>query len=575
MEGEPSARRRHDQVLADIARFAGSSLELEEVLERIVAGAAALTGADRASILLLDRSGRRLLPSALWGMDAAFTADWKTRPIWLHQEPLSREALASGVPVTVVDAAADPRTDKQSVAFFGDQSILVAPLSRRDRLLGTLFLNHVRDRYAFTPDDLETTGVIAGQAAIAIDNARLYGDTRRQAEQLRRSFRYAGEALAAGVDLQSTLRFMVQLAVESAGAGGGSLRLLDEDGRSTYVVVSTGDAPPDGAERQEFPLVSDGHLLGTLALWRFAPPFDPKERELLASFAGHARIAIEHARLYARLQEEQRRARQAERTQTDFVSMVSHELRTPLALVKAYAATLLQEGLPIPEERRHRFLEGIATATDRLQGLIDNLLSATSLDAGLFISQPAPLEVGALLREALGEVAFLAEERRLDLEAGPEPLWVLGDRQQLRQVVENLITNAVKYTPPDSPLAVLATGTERIVRISVADSGPGIPPAALELIFEKFYRVPVGDPVESGSSDGARPPEATTGRPGGLGLGLYICRRIVEAHGGRIWAENPPEGGAAFRVELPRSVGATPSDRQGSGTRSETTGRNV
>jgi signal transduction histidine kinase len=555
MDGEPSARRRHDRVLADIARFAGSSLELDEVLERIVAGAAALTGADRASILLLDRSGRRLLPSALWGMDAAFIADWKRRPIWLHQEPLSREALASGVPVTVADAASDPRTDKKSVAFFGDQSILVAPLSRRDRLLGTLFLNHVRDRYAFTPDDLETTGVIAGQAAIAIDNARLYGDTRRQAEQLRRSFRYAGEALAAGVDLQSTLRFMVQLAVESVGAGGGSLRLLEEDGRSTYLVVSTGDAVPQGAERQEFPLVSGGHLLGTLALWRDAPPFDPKELELLASFAGHARIAIEHARLYARLQEEQRRARQAERTQTDFVSMVSHELRTPLALVKAYAATLLQENLPIPAERRHRFLEGIATATDRLQGLIDNLLSATSLDAGLFISQPAPLEVGALLREALGEVAFLAEERRLDLEAGSEPLWVLGDRQQLRQVVENLITNAVKYTPNDSPLAVLATGSERTVRISVADSGPGIPPAALELIFEKFYRVPVGDSAESGSSDGPRPPEAISGRPGGLGLGLYICRRIVEAHGGRIWAENQPGGGAAFRVELPRSVG--------------------
>ncbi|HVG97764.1 MAG TPA: ATP-binding protein [Chloroflexota bacterium] len=569
MDGGPSARRRHDQVLADVARFAGSSLELEEVLERIVEGAAALTGADRASILLIDRSGRRLLPSALWGMDAAFTADWKTRPIWLEREPLSREALATGTTVTVVDAAADPRTDKESVAFFGDQSILVAPLSRRGRQLGTLFLNHVRERYAFTPDDLETTAVIASQAAIAIDNARLYGDTRRQAEQLQRSFRYAGEALAAGVDLQSTLQFMVQLAVETAGAGGGSLHLLDEGGRSTYLVVSTGDAPAAGIEHQEFPLVSDGHLLGSLALWRDAPPFDAKEHELLASFAGHARIAIEHARLYARLQEEQRRASLAERSQADFVSMVSHELRTPLALVKAYAATLLQVGLPIPEERRHRFLEGIATATDRLQGLIDNLLSATSLDAGLFISQPAPLEVGALLREALGEVAFLAVERRVGLELEPQALWVLGDRQQLRQVVENLITNAVKYTPTDSPLTVLAAGTERTVRITVADSGPGIPPNALELIFEKFYRVPVRDSTASGPEDGARPPEATSGRPGGMGLGLYICRRIVEAHGGRIWAENPQGGGAAFHVDLPRSVGAAPGARRASDARSE------
>ena len=213
MSGEPSERRRHDEVLADIARFAGSSLDLEEVLDRIVERAAALTGADRASILLLDRSGRRLVPSALWGMDPAFTADWKTRPIRLEDEPLSREALQTGEPVTVTDAPTDPRTDKRSVAFFGDRSILVAPLTRRDRLLGTLFLNHVRQRYAFTREDVETTGVIASQAAIAIDNARLYGATRRLAEQLRRSFRYAGEALAAGVDVQSILQSTVQLAV--------------------------------------------------------------------------------------------------------------------------------------------------------------------------------------------------------------------------------------------------------------------------------------------------------------------------------------------------------------------------
>src|SRR5918993_5687913 len=96
MSGEPSRRERHDRVLADIARFAGSSLDLQEVLEHIVERAAALTGADRASILLLDRSGQQLMPSALWGMAGAFTADWKTRPIRLDSEPLSLEALRSG-----------------------------------------------------------------------------------------------------------------------------------------------------------------------------------------------------------------------------------------------------------------------------------------------------------------------------------------------------------------------------------------------------------------------------------------------------------------------------------------------
>ena len=191
MHGPRSQRRHHAEVLADIARFAGSSLELDDVLDRIVQRAAELTGADRASIWLLDRAGQRLLPSALYGMDAAFTAAWKTRPLALVDESLSREVLETGRPAIVVDAAADPRTDKGIVQFFGDRSILVAPLVSQGRVVGTLFLNHVRTHYRFTDEDVETTTAIANQAAIAIDNARLYGDTRRLAEQLRRSFRHA------------------------------------------------------------------------------------------------------------------------------------------------------------------------------------------------------------------------------------------------------------------------------------------------------------------------------------------------------------------------------------------------
>lgn len=554
MDDTPPQRRRHDQVLADIARLAGSSLELEEVLERIVHRAATLTGADRASILLLDASGRRLIPSALWGMDVAFTAAWKTRSVWLEDEPLSREALSTGMPVAVADAALDPRTDKRSVALFGDRSILVAPLTRRGHHLGTLFLNHVRIPYAFTTEDAETTGAIASQAAFAIENARLYGDRRRQAEQLQRTFRYAGEALAAGVDLQHILQSMIQLAAETVAADGGSIRLPDEAGRGTYFVASTGvPLLPSGAA-VEFSLRSEGRPVGTLALWREAPPFDAQEHELLAAFAGHARLAIEHAQLYARLQEEQHRAQQAERSRTDFVSMVSHELRTPLALVKAYIATLLQSDLRLPPRQARSFLEGINQATDRLQHLIDNLLSATSLDAGHFVSRPAPLEVGDMLREALEEVSMLVGGRPLCLDAPAGELWVLGDKQQLTQVIENLVTNAVKYAPGETPVTIGVSATERHVRISVVDAGPGIPNAALDLVFEKFYRLTIRDRDQAGVNDGEPPASGSLGHPGGMGLGLYICRRIVQAHGGRIWAESPLSGGAAFYVELPRGM---------------------
>ena len=437
MSGEPSWRERHDRVLADIARFAGSSLDLQEVLERIVERAAALTGADRASILLLDRSGQQLLPSALWGMDGAFTADWKTRSIRLDAEPLSLEALRSGTPVAVHDAPRDPRTDKGAVAFFGDRSILVAPLTRRGRNLGTLFLNHVGERYDFTPEDVETTAVIASQAAIAIDNARLFGASQRQAEQLRRSFRFAGEALAAGMELQSILQPMVQLAAESVGADGASLRLLDESGRGAYVVVSTGTALerlrgrkgrrargpsprrsspstprgarwacwPCGAWRRPSPPRS-------ASCWGPSPGTPGSPSSTPASTPGCRRSSAGRGRPSA-----------LRRTSSPW-SPTSCAPRWPWS--RPTPRPCSGRTCPVTPQKRRSFLEGIAVATDRLQHLIDNLLSATSLDAGLFLSQPAPMEVGAMLRDALQEAELLTENRPLRLEPAPGELWVLG-----------------------------------------------------------------------------------------------------------------------------------------------------
>jgi signal transduction histidine kinase len=311
---------------------------------------------------------------------------------------------------------------------------------------------------------------------------------------------------------------------------------------------------------------------------------DLEERELLASFAGHARAAVEQARLYARLQEERERAQAAERTQREFVSMVSHELRTPLALIKGYVATLQRRSLGLPPEMQDRFLEGIDSAGDRLRRLIDNLLTATAVEANAFVYRPKPLDVGTVLRDAVAEVTMLARGRKVDLQIGGEALYVLGDDDQLVQVVENLIGNALKYAPGETPVLVSAVRRDSQVRITVRDAGPGIPEAALELIFEKFYRVQVthglhdaglGSPpspdhkaAHAEHVDPSAPPAPTPAPTpkdrrqgqgqGGVGLGLYICRRIVEAHGGRIWAENGRDGGAAFHIEVPAVLGPPP-----------------
>lgn len=543
---------RHAEVLADIARFAGSSLDLDEVLERIVERAAALTGADRSSIWLLDARQHLLRPSALFGMDEQFTADWKRRPLALAAEPLSAEVIATGSPAVVEDARADPRTDKAMVEFFGDQSILVVPLARRGRVVGTLFMNHVTSRYRFTPGDVETATVIASQAAIAIDNAQLYGQARRLAQQLHRSFRHAGEALASGLDVERNLSMMLQLAVETLSAGGGALELLDEDQRTRYAVASSGTPAQDGEHHASYPLEGPSGTLGQFEIWRAAPPFSEDEHALLAAFAGHASAAVENARLYARLQDERERARAAERSQAEFSSMISHELRTPLALIKGYVTTLLRPPVPVPPDRARRFLEGIDSASVRLQRLIDNLLSASRLESEMFAITPVPLEVGALVRRAVAAAGVLGQGRTIDVVLPTGELWVLGDADQLTQVLENLVGNAIKYSTGVSPVAPVTVRAERegdAVLLSVADLGPGIPPDALERVFEKFFRVRSRDGEETRGAGFARAPENSSNGHG-LGLGLYICKRIVEAHGGRIWAENGLSGGATFYVRL-------------------------
>ena len=548
-------RHRHDAILADIARTAAASLELDQLLERIAQRAAELTGADRSSILLLDHDGTTLLPSALFGMDSAFTEGWKRRPVSLMDEPLSREAVQTQQPVVVVDAPTDPRTDKGSVAFFGDKSILVAPLVGRDAVLGTLFLNHVRRQYVFTPEDVATTRAIAGHAAVFIENARLYHDTRRLAEQLRTSFGYAGEALASTHDVQQILQMMLRLAVETVDAAGGQVELLDESGRSTYLAASVGRRRSADDEAGRYPLATAERPLGALTLWRKSPAFSTDERTLLTAFAGHARTAIEHARLYASLQGERERASQAEQARSEFTSMISHELRTPLALIQGYVSTLQRPGLKLAPDTSYRFLEGIRQASDRLRKLIDNLLTSSALEERVFPSDPKTLEVSGLVKRAIGEVAMLDQGRRIVLDGEETPVAVLGDADQLTQVLENLLSNAAKYAPGDTPIQVHLQHRDGRVVIAVRDGGPGIPAQALDLIFEKFYRVPVPRDTEPDGHT-SFPPSlfprvAASTRPGGMGLGLFICRRIVEAHGGRIWAENVPEGGAAFFVELP------------------------
>jgi two-component system phosphate regulon sensor histidine kinase PhoR len=232
------------------------------------------------------------------------------------------------------------------------------------------------------------------------------------------------------------------------------------------------------------------------------------------------------------------RIKQLENVRKEFVANVSHELRTPLSIIKGYVETLLDEQPP-DEATGKQFLQTIQRHSLRLEALIGDLLSISELESQQARLSLAPLAVAEAARNAVEELSDRARQRDTIVEVnihGVIPA-VRADPQRLHQVLVNLLDNAIKYTPNSSRVAVTAQAVGDEVEICVADNGPGIAPEHLSRIFERFYRV-----------DKARSREL-----GGTGLGLSIVKHIVQAHGGRVWAESPAGGGSIFHFTLPRA----------------------
>jgi two-component system, OmpR family, sensor histidine kinase KdpD len=252
------------------------------------------------------------------------------------------------------------------------------------------------------------------------------------------------------------------------------------------------------------------------------------------TFFDQAASMIERARLHREaLQIELLRRTDALRSA--LLSSVSHDLRTPLASIKAAASSLLQQDVQWNEEERNSFALAIERESDRLNRLVGNLLDMSRIEGGALKPEKEWYPIDELIHDVIGHMKFILQEREVHTSLPADLLPVELDYLQIDQVVTNLLENAVRYTPATSPIDVSAQMVDNAVMVSIADRGPGIPPYDLERIFDKFYRV-------SGP---------TRGTPMGTGLGLAVCRGLVEAHGGRIWAENRPGGGAIFHFTLP------------------------
>jgi two-component system, OmpR family, sensor histidine kinase KdpD len=311
------------------------------------------------------------------------------------------------------------------------------------------------------------------------------------------------------------------------------------------LIAETPDA--DGSEAGQamaraayLPLTTEQHVLGVLYV-RLEEEEEllPAERRVVESLANHAAVVVERDRLTRAATQAQVLA-EADRLKTALLSMVSHDFRSPLASIKTSVTGLLQEGTPWDAATQRDLLQNINQAADRLNRMVGNILALSRLEADAWRPQVEATPVEELVGAVLD--SFTAEQnRRIEVSLDPDLTEIWVDPVQIVQVLHNLVDNALKYSPTDRLVEFRTSQSDEAWVLEVLDRGPGVSPGDEERIFDRFYRAP-------GLWESAVP---------GVGIGLAVCRGLVQAHGGHLTAANRAGGGAVFRITLPKK-GSSP-----------------
>lgn len=309
--------------------------------------------------------------------------------------------------------------------------------------------------------------------------------------------------------------------------------------RTGQTVLRQEDVGPSikGRERRRdylgLPMMVGGRCVGGLVFGRFGgPPYPPEHIRLAEFVAWHVGQLLENRRMARRIASLEAQ-RELARMQDEFISTISHELRTPLGFIKGYVTTLLRDDTKWNTETRSEFLSIIDEEADRLRELIDNLLDSSRLETGTLSMTLEPSRISGLIRDTVSKTTSLYPEMDLHMEVEEDLPILYIDATRIAQVLDNLLSNAHKYAS-GTQVAIRASRHEDFVQLEVMDRGPGIPNEYIPHLFERFYRVP-------GSQSHVR----------GTGLGLYICRKIVEAHGGEIGVRSESKEGTCFYLTLP------------------------
>jgi K+-sensing histidine kinase KdpD len=288
------------------------------------------------------------------------------------------------------------------------------------------------------------------------------------------------------------------------------------------------------------PLTVGDTLVGVLSVGIADPAraFDSGDEHLLVLLAGHAAIAVTGARRLADQRASLVALSEADRRRSDMVAMITHDLKTPLTSLIGYVHLLRKRGEKVTAAERGGFYSHMDRQARRMLEMVEDLLVSSRVEQGASSLKREPLDLGGIVEEIRGLFAGRAPERRIEVRSTPLMEPVYGDRSAVAHVLQNLVDNALKYSPAGSPVRILVEDQACQVVLVVADEGDGIPPGETTGIFERFNR---------GAGHGPR---------GSVGLGLHVVKTLVTAHGGRVWCESEPGAGARFIFTLPRRSGA-------------------
>jgi len=576
------SQRRTSQLstLNDITRQLTSTLETEPLLQNILENAVSILNCEAGSLFLVDEQTDEMIftvtvgPVAgnLLGMRLPPGSGIVGRAVDSRGAVIDNDAQSSG--------SRHAETDQQT--GFVSRSLLAVPLLVKDRVIGIVEVINRRDALPFDNDDQNLLTAFAGQAAVALENARLYTLTDKEltarVEELSVMQRIDRE-LNASLEMDRAMRItldwaMRQSQVEAGLIGmleSGGLRIMAQQGygdhlasyanaplpldlpiliralesgqpqRTTLDPAQGGSLLPEARDQISVPIRREAQVIGMLMLE--STIVSSEDISFLTRLSDHAAIAIANAQLYNEVQA-------ANIAKSDFVSLVAHELKNPMTSIKGYSELLAGGKVGEVNEIQANFLATIRSNVERMSTLVSDLNDNSKIEAGRLRIEFREVEVPDVVDEVVRSTRRQIEDKRQTVEVTlPEtisPVW--ADRTRVGQVLTNLLSNAHKYTPEEGKVTLGAEeaanrwdpeGPARVVHMWVRDTGIGINAEDQAKIFQKFFR-----------SEDQKAREAP-----GTGLGLNITKSLVEMQGGRIWFESEFRKGTTFHFTVPVAEG--------------------